>query len=387
MRPLPEVEKAKRRGARRAKAILARDLGWLAGYPVDDGTLWVRAPAPGRAPAGAFVLTEGHVQRAARTLGALIRRFPRVMVRLVGDVERWSAAMQWRIAAAGARVRDEAPWPEPPVAGPWEDPAARALWWCLGIDDRAFRQTLEWTKVHAERLSRLRANVGDGPRGIHLSVWLARTAVEDGPERLDPWLRLLGGSHWNATLWVDEGWLAGVPREPKRWQPLRIGPVGLGALKTVLGSRRHSRRLALDLARSVLDLESLDGWRTWTEAADGLVQKRLQLTHEALAADELRRMRRRWLERWRDHLRDAPRPVQLGEMLDTIVTWAGVVRDPAVQVGIARRTAAEQLEASDGGDDPEASAHLGGLAVPAAAAPWRGRRAGRVRTVSPRGLE
>ncbi len=70
----------------RAKMLIAKDLGWLEGYP-DSGGGWISAPT-GHVEQH-IVISRGDLRKATYTITKLRNDFPRALPRLVGDVDVW----------------------------------------------------------------------------------------------------------------------------------------------------------------------------------------------------------------------------------------------------------------------------------------------------------
>lgn len=194
-------------GLARARMLMKSKLGWLEGYPDEEG--WTVVPDEGGRGVEQLALDRNHLRRATYTAAKLSGEFPRAMPRLVGDVDAWHEAVSEVLAALKPWVhRHEPPPRELYSAGlfsrtacarartlsrehPDLRPLADALSWVLSTRASRAPKYLAWVSREAEALEVVFEKLPPS-KALPLALRCAHLAVSVGAKSLQPLMRLLG---------------------------------------------------------------------------------------------------------------------------------------------------------------------------------------------------
>ena len=109
----PKDHRSRRHSATlaRGKMFLKSELGWLPGFPIGARrgiVTWMSIPREGDRQPQRFELDRQHLHRATYTWSKLVHRFPRVLPRLVEDVDWWKRGVTHILRQLKGAIHEDA---------------------------------------------------------------------------------------------------------------------------------------------------------------------------------------------------------------------------------------------------------------------------------------
>lgn len=288
----PESRKATSKNtlAARARMLVASNLGWLEGFPLEvteGGVRWMCVPAHG--PSREITVERRHLSRATYTLNKLRDELAPALPRLAEDPDLWMTSVERRVELLKPPVHQGAPalrhlFGEPFFPRAFRDQASRlssgkprlrslldALSWIHAGHPENAREALDLAVEWSPGLEPLAARLGELPALVAL-IRLIGLAASHGRERVRPLAvcvlderthdtALEGGEELGKQLLksLDKQALAPLPELP-------AGSLGrdLAAwCEELVQQSRGARQKVLQLFALATPLRLIESWALW----------------------------------------------------------------------------------------------------------------------------
>ena len=288
----PESRKATSKNtlAARARMMVASNLGWLEGFPLeltDGGVRWLTVPAHG--PSREITVERRHLSRATYTLNKLRDELAPALPRLADEPDLWMSSVESRVALLKPPIHQGAPLPrhlfgEPCYPRLFRDQAARlttgeprlrslldALSWIYAGHPEQAREALDLAVEWSPGLEPLAVRLGELP-AIVLLIRLIRLAASHGRERVQPLAACVLDERTHDTV-LKGGWEFGKELlkslDKQALAPLPELPAGsLGRdlaawCEELVQETRGTRQRVLQLFALATPLRLIESWASW----------------------------------------------------------------------------------------------------------------------------
>ncbi|MCZ6683817.1 MAG: hypothetical protein O7B26_11615, partial [Planctomycetota bacterium] len=285
--------------------FLKAELGWLPGFPIGARrgiVSWMSIPREGDRQPQRVELDRQHLHRATYTWSKLVHRFPRVLPRLVEDVDWWKRGVTHILRRLKGAIHEDAAIPAslldqdnryaPPALRsarrlveqhPRLGPFVHALSWVHYLYPGELAKALRWAQGNAATLENL-GRVSERTDSLVESLILWELSRRDG-KRVQRLVDFFGDARaFNCPTrgereFLDQ--LRPVLKQHKKGAfvqpPVRPAAEFKFFLRLfarwLIRQDRGTRMRALDLFGLVLPLSLFDPWERWWNRVEAVIQK------------------------------------------------------------------------------------------------------------------